>query len=428
VATGLTLPFLTEADPEQSGEGNLDPLRLAPMAEALAEEILPSVTNRMSRVRFLTAISFGSAVSVGLEDIPPKDGLTTPHLAFEWHLVEAIARRSRYGLPDSALLGVPGINKARAVISSGAQLRASTYLKTPKVFGFVGVYKRLANGLALVDQDIVLQSGGDELLRAWERDQNLVGFIDGKRTKPWRLHDIRGAVGDALIKGEVMRSPSSSLWSRLCEALRPDGAGRNEKRTLRRLILDPSSPLRRETIERIARAPAGNDAEVLRAIRREASLALRRRLLAIDAYERVAALLMFAFDTARRMSTSSGLQPQSSEKIARHPNLQRVVRELPSAFARALPRLERIGGYGLDLETSLGRFEAPLAGADFVRELMELHESVQADKQARPWFEDVPQGYFVRSPYTLHLEPELTGAYVHPYRAFAIQSFLADLR
>jgi len=33
----------------------------------------------------------------------------------------------------------------------------------------------------------------------------------------------------------------------------------------------------------------------------------------------------------------------------------------------------------------------------------------------------------VRSPYTLHFEPEIAGAYVNPYRVGAMQSFLADL-
>ena len=174
---GLTLPFLSESDPEQSGEGSLDPLRLVPIADGLAEEILPGVTNRMSRIRFLTAIAVSSAVSAGLEDLPPRDGVTTPYLAFEWHLVEAIARR-RYGLPNSATRSVPGMSKARAVLAGGARLNASTYLKTPKVFGFVGIYKRLASQLGLVDRDQPAIARDRRKRAAGAYDRSAIGPIE----------------------------------------------------------------------------------------------------------------------------------------------------------------------------------------------------------------------------------------------------------
>jgi hypothetical protein len=427
--SGLTLPFLSELDPEQAGEGSLDPLRLAPLSDALADEIFPGVTNRMSRVRFLTAIAVSSSVSAGLEDIPPKDGVSTPYLVFEWHLAEAIARRSRYGLPDAALRSVPGINKARAVTSRGAHLSASTYLKTPKVFGFVGVYKRLAIDVGLVDNDLVLREQGDQLVRIWQSEQGLDGFVDrSPSTAGGALaRRIERAVTQALLGGAVVQPSGSWLWSQLVDVLRPDGAGRSEKRQLRRELLDPARPLRREIIKLVSRTPVGSDAEVLRQIRRDASHDLRQRLLAIEGYERVAELLAIAFDSCRRMSTINGLRSLSAVELAQHPTVRRVARELPGAFARALARLERLGRYGLNLEANLGRFETPLPPVDFVEELMEHHRRVQLDKLARPWFEEEPDGLFIRSPYTLHREPEITGAYVNPYRVGAVQSLFADL-
>jgi hypothetical protein len=38
---GLTLPRLSASDPEVAGEGGLDPLRLSPLADRLANEIAP---------------------------------------------------------------------------------------------------------------------------------------------------------------------------------------------------------------------------------------------------------------------------------------------------------------------------------------------------------------------------------------------------
>jgi hypothetical protein len=427
--TGLTLPFLSEADPEQAGEGSLDPLRLAPLSEALAEEILPGVTNRMSRVRFLTAIAVSSSLSVGLEDVPPKDGITTPYLAFEWHLIEAIARRSRYGLPDTAVRNVPGINKAGAVVSRGGHLSASTYLKTPKVFGFVGVYKRLAIELGLVDSDLALQEEGELLVRMWEQEQGLGGFADLKPGAGGKFAKrLKRAVTQGLIQGSVNQPAGSWLWSQLVDVLRPDGAGRAERRRLRTLLLEPSRPIRRELVEALQRISAGADADVLRMLRPTASRELRKRLLAIEAYERVAELLTAAFDIARRMSTTNGLRPLTADEIAKHPIVRRAAGAVTGALATAFARLERLGRYGPDLEANLGRFEPSLPAAEFVAELLDHHERIQADKSARPWFEEDSGGFFVRSPYTFHLEPEITGAYVNPYRVGAVQSFLVDLK
>jgi hypothetical protein len=426
---GLALPFLTEADPEQAGEGSLDPLRLLPTAESLAEEVLPNVTNRMSRLRFLTAIAVGSSATAGLEDLPPKDGVTTPYLAFEWHVVEAMARRLN-GAPRDARLGIPGITKAQAVIRRGSHLSHATYLKTPKVFGFFGIYKRLAIGVDLVDPDLVLQGAGDELLRAWEHENGLEGFADSKNSSGGRMaQDIRRAVKDALLAGAVTRPPSSWLWTRLSSSLRLDQAGKAERRLLRRRLLDAEQPMRRELISLVSAMPPAADADILRAVRRDASPALKRRLLAIDAYERMALLLSTAFDVARRLSTANGLRPVSTSEVAKSPLVTRIAAELAPAFARACSRIDRVGGGRvLRFETDFGRFEAPLKPVAFVDELMEHHKSVQAEKQARPWLEEDERGFFVRSPYTLHEEPVLRDGYLHPYRVLAVQSFLADLR
>ena len=51
----LTLPQLSDADPTISGEGSLDPLGMAQLADRLAESLLPGLRARMRRIRFLTA-------------------------------------------------------------------------------------------------------------------------------------------------------------------------------------------------------------------------------------------------------------------------------------------------------------------------------------------------------------------------------------
>ena len=56
----LSLPELSEADPQLAGEGTLDPVGLAPIADRLAELLVPGVRSRMQRIRFLTAAAVGA--------------------------------------------------------------------------------------------------------------------------------------------------------------------------------------------------------------------------------------------------------------------------------------------------------------------------------------------------------------------------------
>jgi hypothetical protein len=72
------IPFLTEADPDNFGEGSLDPLGLASIADRLAEHIAPNVTARMIRIRFLTAIAACATFADELADQPAADNRTTP--------------------------------------------------------------------------------------------------------------------------------------------------------------------------------------------------------------------------------------------------------------------------------------------------------------------------------------------------------------
>jgi len=52
------MPYRTLADPEVQGEGSIDPLGLA----TLADWMLPGMTARMWRPRFLTAIAVTSMI------------------------------------------------------------------------------------------------------------------------------------------------------------------------------------------------------------------------------------------------------------------------------------------------------------------------------------------------------------------------------
>src|SRR5262249_29416256 len=136
----MLMPYRTLADPETQGEGSIDPLGLATLADHLADWMLPGMTARMWRPRVLTTIAVTSLVVEPLAEELAKDGGTPPWLVFEWHYVEAMAAIT--DTDGSGLRRIPGIDKARRSLRERVPLNAGRYLKTPKVFGYDGVYKR----------------------------------------------------------------------------------------------------------------------------------------------------------------------------------------------------------------------------------------------------------------------------------------------
>ena len=210
----MSLPFLTDLDPDESREGSLDPMGLAPLADRLADLIAPDVTARMSRVRFITAIAVGATVTAGMQDLIAADGVTPAYIAFEWHLVEALARQR--DLQASATLGVPGIGKARSMLAlgSGRHLDSHSYLKGPRVFGFTGVYKRLARALGIVTPEIALLERGDTMrCGSGSRNPASEGFTEQRLgTAGGNLaRSLVREVQRALFEGSVRLTPRSPV-------------------------------------------------------------------------------------------------------------------------------------------------------------------------------------------------------------------------
>jgi hypothetical protein len=427
-SAAFTLPFLSEADPEQSGEGSLDPLGLVPVADRLAEEIAPGITARMSRIRFVTAMAVGAVATERLSDVTAADGVSPPYLAFEWHLVEALGR-DRY-LPTEATFGVPGIAKARSAVARGVHLDAASYLKVPKVFGFTGIYKRLARASEVVDDQLLLAAGGDRLVRVWEEEQGFPGFADRESgTLGGQLaSNVERAVSAALSAGKATLPLGSHLWSKLVRTLRPDGAGPRERALIWDLLTDSETPMRREVILGVHRLDLeGTEAETLRALQADASPDLSDRLQAIDAYERVAELLTASFETLRAVSTGRGTTPVGPADLSQNGVLVRAARELSAALDDAYRRLDPLA-LGTALADATTAYDGVRNPPDLVEALLARHERVQEAKGKRPWFEQTTRGFVVRPLYRTGTSREINGTYVHPYRVNAIRSFLADLR
>lgn len=432
--SGLTLPTLTEADPEISGEGSLDPLGLAQIADRLADHLVPGVRARMRRVRFVTASAIGALSFEELFDMSPADGLSSPSICFEWLVLEAFARRDAQ---DHALdaAGVPGSSKTRAVIANSRRLTAKNYLKSPNVFGFTGVYLPLARSLHVLDDWRRPAANITELTSAWEQDQGLDGFTDAVpgtegATFRRRLHD---EVRSALFQSRCATEPSSHLWGRLSRLLHPTGAGPLEKWVLTGWLCSDEEPIRAELARVLGGLPDISEPELVQLLgAHRPSSGLQRRLAAVSTYERVSWLLDSAFRQLRLISTKLGTTPMLPSSLVNDPVLKTVVAELPSAVGAACERLDELdtGLLAMFLER-LGGFEQHMAVPDLVDALLAHHQLNQARKPPkgkRSWFEQLGAGWVVRPLYGLAeaTDPDARG-HVHPYRLASLQAFMRDL-
>lgn len=434
---GLLLPYLSEADPDVSAEGSIDPLGIAQLGDLLADTIAPGISARMTRPRLMTAMAVAAAIAEQQSDRVAADGVTPAWLVVEWHFIEALV--STKGLPDSARRGVGGTAKAGSVLALKAHLDAGSYLKAAKVFGFHGVFKRLAVNLEILDDGLCLTERGRELLTTWEREQDLPGFVaaspgtEGGSLR--RTFDV--ALSRALETGSA-QPINRSVAQRLAEAIRPDDAGPGEKALLWRLLTDPMQPLRREVLGAIDQQDyeGWTEWDVLGAMHAGASRDLIERLDAIFAYERMSCTLTRAFDACRVLGRQYGLGGAKIAQAAVLPEVVYAADHVADQYAAALRKLEDLGhASSVDLasrmDLTIGGFAANTRPNDFVEDLFAHHARVQAAKPPtgkRPWFEETPHGFFVRPAYALDEQQFQPDWFVHPMRVIAMRTFCRDLR
>lgn len=433
--TGLDeFPFLTSPDPITSGEGKLDPLGLSAISERLADEILPGLRARMSRPRFLTAMAVGAVVCDGLEDSLASDGITPVSVVFEWLVVEAFARCAS----PQAVQRTAGIQKARDAQKASERMSARTYLRAPTVFGFHGIYKPLARQLSVVDVDLRLSEKGRELIREWEKEQGLVGFfpssIGGEVGRAFR-QILRSAVEEAMREGYSSRSSSWKGWQLLSDHLAPSTTGPREADFVRNLHLSEESETRAEIfrlLQKVTWDEGVSESYIVRQyLEPHASDSLRKKLLAIQAFEDLATILEDAFDWIRYLSSSAGAAAISAKTFA----VETKTRHLASSLRRTIDKVEkRFVCLPLDLQQRVT--ELTLAfydcgdSAGLYEAVLTRHSQVQKMKLPagkRDWFERGPDGSsFVRVPYRLTQAVKPKVYWGRPYRIDSALSFLND--
>jgi hypothetical protein len=416
----------------------LDPLGLAIVGERLADWILPGMTARMSRPRFLTAIALSAAVCEGLQDTIASDGITPAYLVFEWLMVEGFARTA-----DRAdVQRTPGIEKARNCRRTDLRMSARTYLKAPTVFGFHGVYRRLARNIGIIDQDDILLENGYLLLKTWEREQGLDGFLEstiaGLPGENLRQH-LRSAVTDGLTAGYSNRSGGWKGWQFFAQRLVPARIGTIESQLLRSFLVDVKADTRGEVFrlveepENFASAEGNHEADLIRCLLPQASTELAQRFRAIIAYEEFCLLLETSFEWLRWLSSRSGTRAITRQEFAAEPAVAQCVDSLQ---ARLIAAEQALGAAPFQVQSEFAQlahyFDTVQDAESFLEGLLHRHGEVQKAKPPegkRSWFEQADNGgIFVRIPYRLEQPPSEREWWSRPYRLVAVYSFCSDLK
>lgn len=435
----MFVPLLSESDPKQSQEGTIDPLGLYAIADALAVRLAPGIRERQSRPRFLTAMAVSFAVCKEFdEERIAKDEVSEPWQVFEWYVVEGLIRV----LGTSGRLNrVPGTEKATAAVRDGIPLSASRYLKTPRVFGFNGVYRTLARELR-VETLNRLGETGYEILSIWAEEQGLQGFFDSTKGQGYQWRRILvDAVEDGLSKGCTCRSGGWDGWNFLARHLAPDDIGKKEGKVLRDALRREGDGFRKSIIEFLV-SPEGQSAlsqtqsdgslsekTFHNGLRRTAGDALRNLLDAIQVYERFSRLLQDAFDDC--------LYAMSTNKCRLYPldfsackSVESASQKLPELYERLL---DMLAPYELTCrfqETFQGISERQPVEA-WAASLVEHHRRIQRGKPPNgkaPWLERFDDGTYLIRPAYLRDKPGLhKDEYVHYYRTGPLLSFSRDL-
>ena len=436
-------------DPPSDGEGRLDPLGLAPLSDRIADTYARPVRARMRRVRFLTVISLGALVVEALEGVEPKVPGDSAELAFERLVVEAIARNPDKDSPIDT--GVPGITKAHQAIIEKQRLDARGYLKSPRVFGFHGVYRPLALSLGLVDSRGGLLPPGRVLVEALEQDLNLTGLLERTTNSPGNalLTWLIDETGNALRQGRNTFAPSNQAHlPALIAIASPSGMGIRERREVSAVMRRPIPSLRiaddesfieaLELLAAVAWEPGTTEPEIAAQLLNSAPRGLAARLQAIVAYEDFARDMTWAFDTLRFLSSKTQHGVPDEVALGLADGIAIPATRLASRYGSVLSTLETAASYGVDASMTAAFTDAFAvfgqhhSEQELVDLLVQRHKFVQGNKPPagkRSWFDPVEAHVSVRPQYAVFDEPQLrTDTFLHPYRFIALCAFLEDLR
>lgn len=427
----LNIPFLTTYDPPGSSEGTLDPLGLYQIADRLAAKLVPAVRERMQRIRFLTAMAVGAYLTSEIDpDLEHPE--TPPFIVWEWLVIEAIIRSMDQ---KGGLWGIPGTRVTRRALGEHNYLDLRSYLKTPRIFGFHGVYKRLAVHLGLLDVHLGPGPKCEQLIDAWARDSGY-GNLSGVRQllDKWQ---------SAVIRSMSQKPPKTRTgwnhkdWAELYELLEPGGGKKKEKEFLQNLLL-AADERKLEALPAIWQLQDEFSNDQYREERvhdrlKQEEPSYTALLEAIEAYEKFSRCLTDTFDIIRSEAGTADAGGFEINALGQDEDAVSSLEDLNLRYDQTYHRLGEIDLQVMNLFSErFSAFAEPMKAAEGAAAVCELHEQVQRGKSIegkRPWFDRISKDrIYMRQPYRKPRRPIEPDHYVHDYRGKPIRNFYFDLK
>jgi len=425
----ISLPFLTAYDPPGTSEGTLDPLGLYQIADQLAMQLVPAIRERMQRIRFLTAIAVGSFITEEIED-DPKNRDASPYLVWEWLLVEALLRTKEN---DDTIWGVPGMGVGKNALEQYGYIDARSYLKTPRIFGFHGVYKRLALHLGILDVHLRPGPNADLLKNAW---------ATGVGRKAIALMDQWKKAIEISLKNKPPRTKTHWAlpdWKELADAFPPLPIPKKEKSVLYEL-LHSSDNMRLGALQDIWKLQPEIDSDDYHEEWLHERLKVKQPryshlIETIQAYEQFSRSLQDAFDILRAEAVRSDIRGFHVPDITKDPDFIHCIQNIDKKFEKTFTALGEIRNARLSLQNLFQQrfsvFAEPMDHGSIAMALCAHHEQVQREKSEsgkRPWFDRLGNDrIYIRHAYRNQREKIKPDEYVHTYRGWPIRRFYQDL-
>lgn|GEM_PF-752199 len=445
VASAIPLPRASAYDPPMADEGRLDPLGLSSIADRIADTYARPVRARMRRVRFLSTMALGGLFIPDLAGVEPAVPGDSPDIAFERIVVECLVTSNSSDMQLDS--GIPGVTKAHAALLAKSRLSARGYLKSPRVFGFFGIYRPLAAALGLNDRSGGTLEPGMNVLEGLQADLKIAGLINfahgsqGAQLIEWLSQET----ARALETGRNTFRAKSPFVETMTQIANPGGAGPREKKALRALLTNPlvsPHPQDDEAYLEILRllsetnSQGWNDVELVNYLLTKSSEHLRVRLQLVIDFEDFARDLTWAFTEYRYLASHAMGGVPGSATLQSSEVVSAVAGLIGKKYQSVVRRMHEAIDFGVDpalvsrFVESFGQFADVSSTTDFIELLMSHHTSIQRNKAPhgkRAWLEEASHGWAVRPLFSVSEKPERLVTFVHPYRLRAIANFLEDI-
>lgn len=434
LSSAVQLPFLSEFDPPQRSEGSLDPMGLRSIADQLGVRLASGVSERQWNPRYLTMALVGmAACDDALVQLGEEKGIPAWQV-YEWVVVTALVREWR---GTREVQGIPGHEKVEAALGANDVVCERTYLQAARVFGFHGIYRVLGIGCGLFDSSARPLEPGMRILRAWQADQNLDGFVSGSGPGREFRQAIHGEVKRGIEAGHAREAPK---WLRdlIAKHLTPHSAGRTEAPLLWEMLL-ANDALRREYAELLISAEGQtawvsadfDERKLHEWVLDRGSGQLRQLVSAAQCYERLTRHVHDAWEESLYRLTEER-RAMSAAELSESEAVRALAREGARLFESAVPELGvvdpklRVRAEGAF--NWLGESQDPVA---VMERLLAHHVSVQRRKShagKRPWLDQLGDGRVaVRPGYTRDSFTARPHEYVNSYRALPLWNFASQL-